>query len=393
MWFGLSAAPVAAQSAPALPPAPKAWIVVDAATGAVLDGGNVREPVHVASTIKLLTALIAVERLDPDASVPVSERAAAMPARKLNMGAGETWTLTDTLYSLLHSSANDAAAALGERLGGTLEDFSDEMAAAGQTLGLEDEPVLRDPSGLDDEYSVGGGNLVSARDIAIISRAALADPVLAKIAREKEYRFTGPDGVPHHLINHNKLLSRYDGAIGMKTGYTKKSGHTLVAAAERGGRQVIAVVLGAVDMYGSAAHLLDKGFATSPAEAPGGHLPPVRSLEAPDELAAGPSAQSGQLQVGLEESAAASGGWTLGATARAAALRLGMGVITTAVVLRARVIVRREARRRRRRRQRERQAQLARAQPAEAGTELFQGSRGSRGVRGSRGGSELERVG
>jgi D-alanyl-D-alanine carboxypeptidase (penicillin-binding protein 5/6) len=350
-WLALLAATpaAAAQAVPPPPPPPKAWIVVDAATGAVLDAGNAREPVRVASTIKLLTALIAVQRLDPDASVPVSDRAAAMPARKLNMGAGETWSLQDTLYSLLLSSANDAAAALGESVGGSLEDFVADMTAAGEALGLADSPVLRDPSGLDDESSIGGGNLVSARDVAVIARAALADPTVAGIVAAPDYRFTGPDGVPHHLINHNKLLARYPGAIGMKTGYTKRSGHTLVAAAERNGRQVIAVVLGADDMYGSAAHFLDKGFATAPTDAVG-RLPAVRTLPAPtEELAAGGVGVTGAAVIEGDPIAAEASTTAFGPRARGLALRFVVNLATVVTILRTRVLLRQRARARRRR--------------------------------------------
>lgn len=343
--LSLAATPAGAETPPA-----KAWILVDAATGDILDGGNVREPVRAASAIKLLTALIAVQQLGPNASVPVSERAAAMPARKLNMGAGETWTLRDTLHSLLLSSANDAAAALGERVSGTLEDFSKDMAAAGDTLGLTDEPVLRDPSGLDDASSVGGGNFISARDLAIVARAALADATIAEIVEAREYRFTGPDGVAHHLINHNKLLSRYPDAIGMKTGYTRASGHTLVAAAERDGRRLIAVVLGAVDMYGTAAHLLDEGFATAAADAAGGRLPPVRSLAPTDELAAAPATDGGAraaLTVDAIAATTADDGRSLAAMLRIAAFRLLLGLASTVGILRVRVLLRQSRRRRR----------------------------------------------
>src|SRR5207248_1522116 len=137
--------------APPPPPPPKAWIVVDADTGAVVDASNERVPLRAASVIKLLTALIAVEQLPPEASVPVSAVTEGMPATKINMKAGQTWELRDTLYSLLIVSANDAAVALAERVSGSRAGFAATMAAAGRRPGLQGAPVLHDPAGLDAE--------------------------------------------------------------------------------------------------------------------------------------------------------------------------------------------------------------------------------------------------
>lgn len=255
------------------PPPPKAWVLVDADTRVVLDARDERRPRPAASLTKILTALAAVHALSPATDIPVTPRAEAMPARKINMKAGQVWTLTDTLHSMLLSSANDAAVALAERVSGSVEAFGAELQRAAMDAGLEDDPVLRDPSGLDDEFSVAGGNLVSARDLAIATRALLAEPQLAEIVARREFRFLGGDNVQHRLINHNRLLKTYPGAIGVKTGYTKKAGHGLIAAARRNGRTMIAVVMDAVDTYGSVTALLDKGFATPVAGQRGDRLP------------------------------------------------------------------------------------------------------------------------
>jgi D-alanyl-D-alanine carboxypeptidase (penicillin-binding protein 5/6) len=227
----------------------------------MLDAGNARAPMRVASVSKLLTALVALERLPPGAEVPVSTRAEGMPARKMNMKAGQIWSLEHTLHALLLVSANDAAVALAERVSGSESEFAEEMARAGQRLGLEDEPTLVDAAGLDDEFSHAGGNLMSARDLAIVARAAIVRPEIAAIVALPEYRFAGGDGLPHRLLNHNRLLRTYPGAIGMKTGATKRAGRSLVAAARRGNRTLIAVVVGGADTYGYATLLLDRGFA------------------------------------------------------------------------------------------------------------------------------------
>lgn len=255
---------------------PRAWILVDAATGQVLDAGNDREALPPASLTKLLTALVAAGTLHPDDTLTVSPIAAGEPAMKINMQPGQVWRFQDALYSLLLSSANDAAAALAERVGGSLDGFAAMMQHAGDELQLADDPVLQDPAGLDNSFSVDGGNLLSARDVAIVARAVLAQPLLAQVVATPVYRFTGPDGAQHRLGNHNRLLTTYPGAIGLKTGYTVKSGEDLAAAARRNGRTLIAVVMGAPNLWRNAAALLDEGFAR-PAGAPGTGdvLPPV----------------------------------------------------------------------------------------------------------------------
>ncbi|HUP69021.1 MAG TPA: serine hydrolase [Acidimicrobiales bacterium] len=333
-----AAAPMAVQA--------KAWVMVDAGTGAVIEAENARIPLPPASLSKLLTALVAVRALEGDTGVPISERAAAMPARKLNMEAGEEWPLGDVLHSLLLSSANDAAAALAERVAGSLEGFATVLQASAGHLGLEDDPVLRDPAGFDDTAAVDGGNLISARDLAIVARAALAEPALASIVGLREYAFTGPDGLPHRLINHNRLLRLYPGTVGMKTGYTRKAGNTLVAAAKRDGRTMIVVLLGVEDMYGAAASLLDRGFAT-PAGATGrpvDRLPAVRRLPASSPLvdtAGAGLALPAESPAG--ESRAGSPALRLAATAT-------LGLAGSACFLRVRVLRAQAGRRRTRRR-------------------------------------------
>ena len=224
--------------------------------------------------------------MKPDTDIPVSARAEATPATKINMKAGQTWTLDDTLHALLMSSANDAAVALAERVAGTVEAFQADMERRGGRLNMADSPVLLDPAGLDDSFSVGGGNRISARDLAIAGRALLADPELAGIVAENIARFTGGDGIAHRLVNHNNMLRHYPGAIGMKTGWTVKAGHCLIAAAQRDGRTMLTVVMGAVDMYGSSTALLDQGFAT-----------PVRTEATLPHLPAVPTDQAGPTRV------------------------------------------------------------------------------------------------
>ena len=274
---------VTAGVVPAAAPArPKAWILVDADRGVVLDAGNEHEPLPPASLTKLLTALVAASKLTPTDTMTVSARAAGEPAHKISMQEGQVWNFQDALYSLLLSSANDAAAAIGERVSGSLEEFSLAMQKAGTQLGLQDSPVLHDPAGLDDNFSVDGGNLLSARDLAIVMRAVLNQPLLAQVDATPVYEFTGPDGVHHKLGNHNQLLRTYPGTVGGKTGYTSKSGQDLVAAARRNGRTMIAVVMGAPNLWKNTTDLLDQGFA-SPVDSTGtGDVLPAVRLPADD---------------------------------------------------------------------------------------------------------------
>ena len=275
--YGLAGpTPAAAQTAPpsAVHPA-RAWILVDGDTGKVLDAHNEHEALPPASTQKVMTALVAAEKLPWAATVTVGPTAAAQPAMKIGMVEGEQWALDQVLHSLMMVSANDAAYALAETASGGLAAFAADMNAAAARYGMVDS-TFADPAGFDGAEGFNGGSRVSAHDLAIAARNYLSVPELTAMVALREYRFDGP-AKAHVLYNHNKLLARYPGATGLKTGYTSLAGNTFVGTAQRDGRTMIAVVLNSTDMYGVAAALLDEGFAT-PADAPGlgASLPPVR---------------------------------------------------------------------------------------------------------------------
>ena len=259
-----ASAPAGAAGSAPVPPA-KAWILVDADSGAVLAGAAHHDALPPASTTKLMTALVAVEKLPREAVFTVGDVAAAQPAMRIGMRTGQGWALSPALHSLLMVSANDAAYALAEAASGSLGGFATDMNAAAARYGMRDS-TFNDPAGFDDSASFQGGSRVSAYDLAIAARNVLAVPELVAIAALPEYGFQGPSGRQHRLLNHNKLLRRYPGAIGLKTGYTRRAGHTFVGAARRDGRTMIAVVLNTDDTYGSAASLLDHGFATAPGD-------------------------------------------------------------------------------------------------------------------------------
>lgn len=274
--------PIAAGTAAAAGlPSPKADIVVDAATGRVLIGDNIHKALHPASTAKIMTALTAVERLSPTAPVTANAQDAAVETMRVGLPVDKAWPFDQMMASMLMVSANDAAYAFANTVGGSLDGFAADLNATAKQLGLQDS-TLGDPAGLDDTTSYKGGPFMSAFDLAIATRNALTVPEIAKWAMTHEYSFVDPSGKHHDLVNHNKMLpgggADYPGAIGFKTGYTERAEHTLVTVASRNGRTLIAVVLGASDAgYAEAASLLDAAFATAPnAVGIGVTLPPVK---------------------------------------------------------------------------------------------------------------------
>lgn len=259
------------------PPLPKAYVLVDVDTGAVIAQQEPRALRPPASTIKLLTALIAAQHLASADAIPISAVADGMPARKINVKTGQVWTFDHLMNSMLMVSANDAAVALAEKIGGgALDGYVPIANQTAGRLGLSDNPILNDPAGLDDQFANRGGDRISARDLAIVARAVLARPDLMNILNTRQYRFTGGDNIGHVLKNHNLFLDMYAGANGLKTGTTELAGHTFVGSATRGGRTMLAVIFDAVDAYASAGALLDQGFNTPvAAEAAFDHLPAV----------------------------------------------------------------------------------------------------------------------
>lgn len=342
--WGQSASPTPTTTEPSAPP--RASILVDAETGYVLAAHNHHQALPPASTVKLMTALVAIEKLRPGSMVAVSERTATRPAMRISMKVGEQWPLADVLRSMLMVSANDSAYALAEASAGSIEQFATQSQAIATRYGMRDS-IFNDPAGLDDSFSYNGGSLMSAYDLAIVARNVLAVSDLVNITKTRDYQFTGPDGAPHSLTNHNKLITTrpYEGAIGLKTGRTSKAGSTLVAAARRDGRSLIAVVLNSGDIYGVAIALLDRGFAM-PEDAkgiderlPGVRVKPASAEPKPTQRAAGSqqAEHSGAGKTGLPV-----GRWLA---------NLGKTILVSAAVA---VLLRRRAVRRRRKRRLER---------------------------------------
>lgn len=238
-------------------------VVMDADTGEVLFSYNADERLPMASTTKIMTALVALGEGNLDRTYTVKAEYAQVEGSSMYLQEGETLTLRDTLYGLMLSSGNDAAVAIAGECGG-YDAFIQKMNDKASELGLTDTHFAN-PNGLpaDDHYT-------TAHELAIITAAALRDPVFRQIVSTQSYTVGA-----RTLTNHNRLLSSYEGAIGVKTGYTRAAGRCLVSAAERNGRTLIAVTLNDADDWNDHAALLDEGFA---------QYEPVMLHEAGDEI-------------------------------------------------------------------------------------------------------------
>lgn len=234
----------------ALPPMQAvAAILVDVRSGEVLVAQNEHQRLPPASTTKIMTALLALERGNIDDVVTVGNEVYVEGARA-GLVPGEALTLRDLLYALLLPSGNDAAMAIAQHIAGSEDDFVALMNSRAQELGLADTHFAN-PHGLDapDHYS-------SAYDLQRLALAALANPAFARIVATREITVG-----THHWVNRNGLLGNYFGADGVKTGTTEGAGECLVASATRDGSQALAVVLGSTDRYADARTLLDYYYA------------------------------------------------------------------------------------------------------------------------------------
>ncbi len=262
----LTATTIARADGPALgapqPPAPKvgaaSWILYDATYGVELASlkPDARRPM--ASTTKIMTALVVREHTKLDDWVTVSKRAAAIGEAEIGLEQGERWTIRQLLSAIAVRSANDAAIAVAEHIGGSVEGFANFMNDKAADMGLNNTHFVN-PHGLDSpkHYS-------SARDLLKMGLAVLDDPYLARAFATRSVTLP-PNGKGQARVATatNHLLTDYEGAIGIKTGFTFKAALVLVAAAERDGRRLVAVVMGSRGTGGhfkDATKLLNYGF-------------------------------------------------------------------------------------------------------------------------------------
>ena len=248
----LAAAPASAEE---VGTSAMACVIIDTASGRVLLSHNASSPLPMASTTKVMTALLALELGDPDAPVTCSRNAFGVPGTSIYLSEGETLTLREMLTGLMLASGNDAAVAIAEHIGGTAEEFCRMMTARAAELGCRNTVFLT-PHGLPCE-----GHYTTAQDLALIAREAMQHPLFREIVGTT--RATIPwegRGYDRVLNNKNKLLTTYEGATGIKTGYTRKAGRCLVFGAQRNGMEIIGVVLNCPDWFNEAARLMDIAF-------------------------------------------------------------------------------------------------------------------------------------
>ena len=231
----------------------KAAVVYDPENGALLYGKNEDYRLPMASTTKIMTALVAIERENLNKKIKVDPRAIGVEGSSAYLREGEEFTLRELLYALMLRSANDAAEAIAYAIADGIEEFALIMNEKAAALGLRDTHFTN-PHGLDDDE-----HYTTALELAKITAAALEYPEFREIVSTKTKRVE-KEGLTRLFANHNKMLSKYNGCIGVKTGYTQKSGRCLVSAAERDGIRLIAVTLSCPDDWHEHEQMLDFGF-------------------------------------------------------------------------------------------------------------------------------------
>ena len=225
-----------------------AAVLLDADTGQLLYEKNGDEQMLIASTTKIMTALVALERAKLTDTITVTA-SHMVEGSSMYLKPGETVTVEELLYGLMLCSGNDAALALADCCGG-LDAFVQAMNEKAAALGMKDTSFAN-PNGLDDE-----NHYSTARDMAVLAAYAAEDPTFRRICSTKTATVGG-----RSMTNHNKLLRQIEGCIGMKTGYTKAAGRTLVSCAERQGRRLVAVTLCDGNDWADHKTLYEMGFA------------------------------------------------------------------------------------------------------------------------------------
>ena len=224
-------------------------ILTDAATGRVLYEKNADSQSLIASTTKIMTALVVCEQCNVLDRMRIPKEAVGIEGSSMYLQEGEVLTIQELLYGLMLHSGNDAAVALAIYCGGTVEGFAELMNDKARQLGMKDSH-FENPNGLD-----APGHYSTARDLAILASYAMNNPIFSKTVSTKNIAIG-----QRYLRNHNKLLWQVEGADGVKTGYTRAAGRILVSSALRDGRRLVAVTINAPDDWHDHAMLLEQGF-------------------------------------------------------------------------------------------------------------------------------------
>lgn len=216
----------------------RSCVVIDRLSKTILYGKNEKSKVKMASTTKIMTAIVVLENCSLDKTVEVSKKAAGTGGSRLGLKTGDKITIRDLLYGLLLRSGNDAAVCLAETVAGSVPDFANLMNAKAQELGLFNTH-FESPHGLDSDE-----HYTTAYELALLSDYALKNSTFLNIVGTKSYTIT-INGYPKSLSNTNELLGNLDGVYGIKTGFTNGANRCLVTACKRGNMDIICVVLGA----------------------------------------------------------------------------------------------------------------------------------------------------
>ena len=233
----------------------KASVIYEPTNNVFIYEKNGNERLPMASTTKIMTAMVVVKNCDVNETVVIGPESVGIEGSSAYLREGDEYTVLELLYALLLQSANDAATALAYYTAGGIEEFADLMNSEASRIGLENTHFTN-PHGLDND-----NHYTTANDLAILGANLIKSDVLRKIVSTYKKTFTYGERTRTY-INHNKLLSLYDGAIGIKTGFTKRSGRCLVSAAEKNGLTFITVTLNAPSDWNDHIALLNYAFDT-----------------------------------------------------------------------------------------------------------------------------------
>ncbi|MFR8125648.1 MAG: D-alanyl-D-alanine carboxypeptidase family protein [Acutalibacter sp.] len=282
-------------------------VVLTADTGAVLFEKDGHTPRPVASTTKIMTALLALEAAQEqgDPLVDITQEMVAVEGSSMGLQAGDSISLTGLAAGMLLASGNDAANAAALYLDASLESFAARMNQRAAALGMEDTHFVT-PSGLDGEDAQGLAHLSTAYDMALLARAALEDQAFRQLCSSPSLAVEFAEPVKRvTYTNHNKLLAQYQGCVGVKTGFTKEAGRCLVSAAERDGALLIAVTLNAPNDWQDHTALLDYGFSqVEPYQLAGGDVRlTVPVVGSPEEAVSLRGSNGGEVTLPLGQGA------------------------------------------------------------------------------------------
>jgi D-alanyl-D-alanine carboxypeptidase len=233
----------------------KAGLMIDLEENKILYEKDSEVRLPIASVIKIMTAVLALEHKELNYEIKISKEAASIGENSMGITEGETYRLEELLYGLVLNSGNDAAYAIAEGVAGDKYTFIKWMNIKAKELGLRDSNFL-DPSGLnDDSYS-------TALDLVKLTRYAMKNPDFRRIVATREIELKSPTHKDLILSNQTNLVGSYPGVAGVKTGYTEEAGLCLVTYANNGGKEVIGVVLGSADRRGDMILMLDHAYQT-----------------------------------------------------------------------------------------------------------------------------------